>query len=166
MYKRQDNDVFAEKARRLRRYGEKGAINSCLDPLQAAFLRIKLKKLSDDNDRRVDMATYYNIMLHDCKEVILPVSEYKKIYNYHQFVVAVPIRDELQQWLKVSHIETMVHYRELPYRIFPTPKNRRASRMAYSLSNHVLSLPIANVTFDEINTISDAIKEFYANKDV
>ena len=161
-----NNYRFAEQARRLRRYGEKDAINSCLDPLQAAFLRIKLKNLYGENERRLDMATYYRIKLEDCKQVTLPVYEYNKIYNYHQFVITVPRRDELKEWLKKNNIETMVHYHDLPYRTFPTPNNNKNSKMAYYLSNRVLSLPIANVTSSEIDIISRSIKEFYADKDM
>ena len=99
--------------------------------------------------------------LEDCEQVKLPEYEYDKTYNYHQFVIMVPRRDELQKWLKACHIETMVHYRELPYELFHTRKNHEASHMAYFLSSRVLSLPIANVTMKEVKKISESIKEFY-----
>jgi dTDP-4-amino-4,6-dideoxygalactose transaminase len=156
------NDAaLAKEARLLRRYGKPGAINSCLDPLQAAFLRVRLQTLDEENQRRADMATLYRMNLEDCEQVTLPPYYYHKVYNYHQFVIRALGRDELQRWLKVNHIETMVHYRDLPETMFGYPS---ISVMAKYFSKRVLSLPIANVSMKDVVYISEKIKEFYDAK--
>lgn len=155
-----NNWGLAERCRQLRRYGEPGAINSCLDPLQAAFLRVKLKYLEAENDIRRGRASLYRYYLADCKSIELPIAERGKTYNYHQFVIKATRRDDLQEYLLSRGIETMVHYRELPASVFPTVTSYKPSK-AVELSNCILSLPIANVSSLEVEQVCDAIKEYY-----
>lgn len=112
-----NDDVLAEKIRALRNYGShkkyynkvKG-FNSRLDELQAAFLRIKLKKLDDWNEKRKIVAARYLRELADKPEIVLPFVPDCTEPVWHLFVVRTRKRDDFQRYLKARGIETLIHY--------------------------------------------------------
>ena len=108
--------VLAEKMRMLGNYGSKvkyhnevKGFNSRLDELQAAFLREKLKKLDEWNDRRKVLATDY---LHQLQggNLVLPFVPDWADPVWHLFVVRSRQRDDLQSHLQRHGIGTMIHY--------------------------------------------------------
>lgn len=111
-----NDPVLARQLRRLRQYGwearnwsiESG-VNSRLDEIQAAILRVKLKSLNQDNDRRMQIATRY---LNELSElpISLPEVRPKMHHVWHLFVVRVPDRDHLQSQMMKHGISTAVHY--------------------------------------------------------
>jgi dTDP-4-amino-4,6-dideoxygalactose transaminase len=118
-----DDDELARRVRRLRNYGsetkyafaEQG-VNSRLDPLQAAFLGVKLRALPAWNARRALIAERYLEELADLGEVTLPArppagSE----HAWHVFCLRHPERDALRRHLTEQGIETRVHYPAPPY---------------------------------------------------
>ncbi len=112
-----NNPEIAEKIRVLRNYGsrikyhnETIGFNSRLDPLQAAFLRIKLKYLDEWNPRRLDIANFYIQNLSDIPDMILPVINSQSISAWHLFVIRHPNRDALKLFLDNSGIGTLIHY--------------------------------------------------------
>jgi dTDP-4-amino-4,6-dideoxygalactose transaminase len=108
------------RLRRLRQYGweqtaisEEPGMNSRLDPLQAAILRVKLKHLDDHNKHRKLVAGIYQEMLTNCPEIQLPLVKDEHIEPvYHQFVVQVPApkRDLVRTRLSDLGIGTLIHY--------------------------------------------------------
>lgn len=153
-----DQDELAEKARGLRRYGMPGAVNSCLDSIQAAILRYRLRWLANGNLRRLVYARFYDEFLATCEYVTTPnISQ--NTPNNHQFVIMAESRDILQRWLATQGIETMIHYPVLPHELFGF-SDRKFSRTR-KINSKILSLPIANVTKDDVIYICDKIKEFY-----
>ena len=98
---------LAEKIRALRNYGShvkyenlyKG-VNSRLDEIQAAILRIKLKELDRENERRREIATYYLNHINNSK-IILPkiVNRDLSSHVWHLFVVRTKEREKLQSYL-------------------------------------------------------------------
>jgi dTDP-4-amino-4,6-dideoxygalactose transaminase len=111
------NDAtLAQTARQLREYGWKarisaipGGINSRLDELQAAILRVKLPHLAADNQRRRDIAARYQSALRNTGlSLPLPVAEATPVY--HQYVIQSPRRDALRQTLQQQDIATGIHY--------------------------------------------------------
>lgn len=163
-----NRDDLAQKARMLRRYGTPGAINSCLDPLQAEFLKIKLRYLESINDIRRRNASLYAKYLSENEHIILPCDrpDDHATYNYHQFVIQLSKRDYLKSYLHARRIQTMIHYKDIPGDMFnvydPHISTKEQSKQARRLSNSVLSLPIANVNDKEIEMVSIRINQYFS----
>lgn len=139
------NDAeLAERVRVLGDYATLGGINSRLDPLQAAFLRVKLPYLDSWNERRREIAFMYLDGLRDVPGLKLPADHPSAVW--HQFVVQTPQRDELRAYLAAHDVETMIHYPVPPHRAlglnFDLPQ-------ADLLAARVLSLPIGPHLTDE-----------------
>jgi len=106
----------AARVRELRQYGWKSryisdttGMNSRLDELQAAILRVKLPHLCTDNQRRRDLATLY--AMHAVNSAItLPPVRSGAEHVYHQYVVRSPQRDALMAALKTNGVPTAIHY--------------------------------------------------------
>lgn len=113
-------------------------VNSKMDELQAGFLRVKLKYLQQDNEKRKQLAQLYIDGLQDLDWLELPNLEDSVI---HQFVIKTKQRNELKQFLINKGIETMVHYENMP---------------------NVLSLPIApHLSEAEIEYVITTLKIFF-----
>ena len=147
-----DDDELAEKVRTLRNYGSKKkyynevkGYNSRLDELQAAFLRVKLKKLDEWNGRRRNMAALYLTELGGAANLTLPFVPEWAEPAWHLFVVRHPKRNALQQKLAAADIGTLIHY-PVPPHLSGAYSDGKWSRdsfpMAEELSDTVLSLPM------------------------
>jgi dTDP-4-amino-4,6-dideoxygalactose transaminase len=117
-----NDDTLAEKVRVLRNYGSKikshnetQGLNSRLDPLQAAFLRVKLKYLDTWNKRRQKIAQQYQEGLANCHALILPFVPDWAEPVWHLFVIRHPKREALENHLKQAGIGTMIHYPISPH---------------------------------------------------
>jgi dTDP-4-amino-4,6-dideoxygalactose transaminase len=130
---------MAARIRRLRQYGwddrrislEDGR-NSRLDELQAAVLRVKLRRLDGWNAARRERAAAY-IRLLPADRLILPREPEGTVPVYHQFVVRHPKRDRLRIFLEEHGIQTAIHY--------PVPIHRQP---AFAGSTGAESLPAAD----------------------
>jgi len=107
----------AENARALRHYGQITpnhhqliGMNSRLDELQAAILRVRLRHLKNWTDRRREIAKMYREGIHHPQVHVLPAPSESLSHVYHLFVVTSPQRDALQIHLRAHGIETLVHY--------------------------------------------------------
>ena len=115
-----NNKQIAEKARMLRAHGSKTkyehimhGLNSRLDELQAAILRIKLRYLDKWNEARRKNATYYNRKLSTLKKkgfIIRPKEQNNTKHVYHLYVLRVKKRAALMEFLKSHGIGTAFHY--------------------------------------------------------
>ena len=112
-----NDEQLVKKVKLLRNYGSsvkyhndvKG-YNSRLDPLQAAFLRVKLKHLDEWNRRRRQIASSYLESMVDVPGLILPyVPEWSQPI-WHQFVIRHSRRDAIQAALHQASIGTLIHY--------------------------------------------------------
>lgn len=146
-----DDDELATVVRALANYGslEKyrnvyQGLNSRLDEIQAAILRIKLKRLDEDNKHRQEIAQYY---LNNIKHPQIMLPKYYsnlKLPNknlehiWHLFVVRNNQRDKLQSYLLDNGIQTIIHY--------PIPPHQQ---QAYKEWNH-LSFPITEQIHKEV----------------
>ncbi|CAG0937497.1 UDP-2-acetamido-2-deoxy-ribo-hexuluronate aminotransferase [Thermoflexales bacterium] len=147
------NDAgLAEKVRMLRNYGsrvkyynEVKGYNSRLDPLQAAFLGVKLRHLEEWNARRQIIVQQYFAGLSRLPNLVVPyVPEWAKPV-WHLFVVRHPQRDALQQHLQAAEIGTLIHYPVPPhlsqaYQETSWPEG--SFPLAEQLAQSVLSLPM------------------------
>jgi len=111
------NDThLAKRVRLLRQYGwqqhyisQLPGGNSRLDELQAAVLRVKLHFLDQENARRREIAETYSKLLIGTK-LVLPVCQADVIHAFHQYVVRIPERDTLQNYLRERSIGALIHY--------------------------------------------------------
>jgi len=147
-----NDDELAEKVRVLRNYGSKKkyyndikGYNSRLDELQAAFLRVKLKKMDEWNGRRCAVAENYLQGLRGAADLILPFVPAWAEPAWHLFVVRHPKRNLLQQKLTGADIGTLIHYPVPPHLsgAYADAKWKRGDfPIAEELSDTVLSLPM------------------------
>jgi len=146
-----NDPALAEKVRLLRQYGWKEhyissikGINSRLDELQAAILRVKLNYLDQWNVRRRKLADLYFELLADT-ELILPLQPEDSKHVFHQFVVRHPQRDALRAFLKEQGIQTLIHY-PAPVHLQPAYANLGYSAGSFPntelISREILSLPL------------------------
>ena len=160
------NDVaLAERVAMLRNYGsrekyvnEMQGVNSRLDPLQAAVLRIKLQMLDDWTERRRAIAALYSEQLAHSKLVLPYVPEWADP-AWHLYVVRSPQRDELQARLKDEGIDTLIHYPIPPHRqrVYVDQEiTQPPLPVAEQLASEVLSLPMGpQLTIDQVQSVID-----------
>ena len=117
-----NNESLALKVKTLRNYGssvkyynEEIGYNNRLDELQAAFLRVKLNYLEEWTKKRKEIAKWYNELLCESKNLILPFTHEKADHVYHLYVVRTNKRDKLQKQLADKGIQTMIHYPVPPH---------------------------------------------------
>lgn len=111
-----NDDSLARKIKLLREYGwekryisSKEGWNSRLDEVQAAILRIKLKKLDSDNDRRRELADNYKKELSELP-LELPIVREGTTHVYHLFVIKTDQRNKLKEYLQKNGIQTTIQY--------------------------------------------------------
>ncbi len=170
-----DDDELAYIIKSIRNYGSEKkyihnykGLNSRLDELQAAFLRIKLPYLDSDNQVRRKIASYYSYNL-DPDKFILPklIDNSQPIidnetHSWHLYVIRHPERDRLQKYLYSKGIESIIHY--------PIPPHKQKAYQEFShlslpvtekISKEVLSLPISQVqTVEDTERIVRILNEF------
>ena len=165
-----DDENFAEKIKMLRNYGSKikyhneiEGVNSRLDEIQAALLRVKLSHLDELNEERKKIAARY---LNEIKNpsIILPKIREGSTHVWHQFVVRVKNRDDFQKYLEQNGIKTVIHY-PIPPHLADCYKNLNHRRgnfpVAEKFADEVLSLPMFNaMTAEEIGFVVDVINKF------
>jgi dTDP-4-amino-4,6-dideoxygalactose transaminase len=147
-----NDPALAEKIRLLRNYGSaqkyhnqvKG-FNSRLDPLQAAFLRVKLPHLPAWNARRAALADLYLRHLGEMPGILLPSVPEGMQHAWHLFVIRHPRRDALQQHLRQQGIQTLIHY-PIPPHLQPAYAEMGLRPGSFPISEQIhaqaLSLPM------------------------
>ncbi len=136
-------------------------VNSRLDEIQAAMLRVKLKNLDKETAARRNVARLYLEQIKN-SAIVLPKWEREEQHVFHLFVVRCKKRDEIQGYLTQHGIETLIHYPVPPHkqRAF-LAWNAKCLNIAESIHNEVLSLPISPMmTQDDIAKIADLINEY------
>ncbi len=135
-----------------------------MDNLQAAILRVKLKKLESWNKKRIMNAKIYTEFLKNLS-IITPKKATNNECNFHLYVIRVKKRTALVKYLESKGIKTGIHY--------PTPIHLQEAYedlgykagdfpIAEKLSNEILSLPMfPELTKAEIKFICDEIALFY-----
>jgi len=112
-----NNEELAERVRALREYGwqqrfisKMPGVNSRLDELQAAVLRVKLRHLDKDNQRRASIAEMYGQSLNGRDVISAPQTLPEATHVFHQYVIRTQARDSLQVFLRERGIATAIHY--------------------------------------------------------
>jgi len=160
---------LAERARQYRNYGSSAkyvhdiaGANSRLDELQAAFLRVRLRRLDDENARRREIAVRYIERLQGLEGLALPQAEPNCEHVYHLFVVRTMGRDMLAAGLAARDVGTMVHYPRPPHRqpVFAAAAPRLPLPVTEALAGEVLSLPVwSGMTEAQVDFVAAAVRE-------
>lgn len=167
-----DDAALADEVRRLRNYGssekyrhDEQGVNSRLDPIQAALLRVKLAHLPDWNRRRHALAVRYWNGLMGTPELRLPRIAPGSEPVWHLFVVRHPRRDELAEHLRSRGIETLIHYPEPPHLsgAYANAGIRTGGELPVTeaWARECLSLPIGpHMTAEQADQVIAAVKSF------
>lgn len=141
-----------------------------MNSVQAAIGRIQLKRLDSWNVRRSEIATEYDRMLEDLRQIITPPKgDEQRQPVYHLYVIQCKQRDKLRKWLSSRGIETGIHYPR-PIHLQPIYREMFGYKkgdfpISERLCSAVLSLPMhPQLTIDEIKFVSDSIHEFYGRR--
>jgi dTDP-4-amino-4,6-dideoxygalactose transaminase len=166
-----NNMELAERVRELRNYGskikycnERMGYNSRLDNLQAAYLRIKLRRLDQWNNRRRDVASIYSEELSSVSSIRLPVVMPWADPAWHLYVIRCHHREHLQKYLHMHGIQTLVHYPIPPHRQ-PAYLNSNVSKTHLPITDQwastSLSIPIGpHLSINQIMHVAEAICKF------
>lgn len=171
-----NDDTFAEKFRLLHEYGQREkyhheslGVNSRLDTLQAAILRVKLRHLDTWNARRKEIAHLYtNILQKSTYDIILPTVFKERESVYHLYVIRLKDRDSVLKHLHSQGIGALIHY--------PVPLHLQKAYdylghkkgdfpNTEKISNEILSLPIyPEMTEEMVHAVINALLSSYADK--
>lgn len=160
---------LAEKIRSLRQYGwdaERNSIQqsgvSRLDEIQAAILRVKLKKLDESNARRMQIAGIYKSLLEGCGVDLPTISTFSE-HVFHLYVVQMDARDEAVTSMNALQIYPGIHY-PIPVHMQPAYSTFDTSRSGglkstEILASRILSLPMyPELSESEIERIVEGVK--------
>lgn len=169
------NGKLAQRARRLCNYGEvvkyehaEKGFNARLDTLHAAILHVKLPHLDNWNQRRAQNAQRYRDKLARVPGVELQSVLPDCTHVYHLFMIQVPRRDALRQFLQDHGVQTGIHY--------PTPIHLQAAYADHGwkkgdfpvtegLASRIVSLPMfPELTNEQIDYVCDHVAEFMKNQ--
>lgn len=164
-----DDEALIDRVRVLSNYGSSKkyvhpfrGVNSRMDELQAAVLRLKLKRLDQDNEKRKQVALRYLQGIRPSSGLCLPAFDNPEVHVFHIFTVFCAQRDALQAFLKERGIQTLIHY--------PIPPHRQDSMTEFAacslpiterIHREELSLPISpEMSEEDIRCVIDAVNEF------
>jgi dTDP-4-amino-4,6-dideoxygalactose transaminase len=167
-----DDKQVAEKISLLRNYGQKTrythlvkGLNSRLDEMQAAILRVKLKHLDDWNEKRRKHAKLYARMLQET-DIVCPLEKDYAKHVYHLYVVRSKKRDRLQLFLEKRNVTTLIHY-PVPVHLQKAYQDLGLTRgtlpITEQAADEILSLPIyPELTEEQIERVTDSVRMFFS----
>ncbi len=143
-------------------------MNSRLDEIQAAILRIKLRHLEQWNETRRSLASEYNRRLAGLPGVVTPVEAADARHVYHLYVIRVQERDELLDYLKGHGVQAGIHYpipihlqeacADLEYKEGDFP-------VAEKVAKEIISLPIyPELSIEDLDYICQTVGDFFDDK--
>lgn len=147
----------------VRYYHDEIGVNSRLDEIQAAILRVKLNYINEWNKKRREHAAYYNELFKNAQDIETPKELDDTYCIYHQYTVKIPNRDEVHKLLQEKGIGAMIYY-PVPLHLQKVhthlglkegllPNTERNTKL-------VLSLPMfAEITKEEQQTVAKTLIE-------
>lgn len=147
---------------------EEVGINSRLDALQAAILRVRLRHIETWVEERREVARRYELLFAErglLEKVRIPTEDKGNRHSYHQYVVRAERRDELMQYLTEKGVTTRVYY---PLSLHLQPcfawleYSKGSMPVSEQLTDEVLALPIfPELLMEEQERVANAIADFY-----
>ena len=171
-----DDDKIADRissivnhGMKVRYYHDRIGVNSRLDTIQAAILRVKLPQLDSYCKARQDAAKYYSDAFSNVSEIDTPIIENYTTHVFHQYTLKIKNgkRDALKKWLEEHSVPVMIYY--------PVPLHEQKAFLDYKdtskeypvterLIDEVISLPMHTELDDEqLKYIVDSVLEFFNN---
>ena len=171
-----NNEKLAVKLRAIVNHGQSQkyyydfvGVNSRLDTLQAAILRVKLKYLKEFNIARIKAAEYYDKAFSPYPKIIVPHRVEYSSHIFHQYTLTLygSDREGLKNYLKENHIPSMVYY-PLPFHLqkaFLDMNYREGDfPVAEEMSKSVLSLPMhTELDEDKLAYITHHVIQYISN---
>jgi UDP-2-acetamido-2-deoxy-ribo-hexuluronate aminotransferase len=172
-----NDDEYARKLRSIANHGMKVrysysdiGVNSRLDTIQAAILRVKLKYLSGFNEARQRVADLYDAAFSDCQSIIIPERVPCSSHIFHQYTIRVKHgkRDKLKSWMESKKIPGMIYYpgplhMQEAYR--PLGYKENDFPVTSALCQEVLSLPMhPEMDQEQLDYIVTNILNFFDNQ--
>ena len=165
-----DNEEIANKIRKMRNYGSKvkyhneiEGVNSRLDEMQAALLRVKLSHMDIITNERYVLGKKYCEGIKNSK-IIIPKTLEGANHVYHQFVIRCDNRDGLHDYLEQNGIQTQIHYPIPPHlaECYSWQGHKVGSfPITEKYANTVLSLPLyTGMTKEEQDYVIEVINKF------
>lgn len=163
-----NNDELAQTLKALRNYGSHikyenlyQGVNSRLDEIQAAMMRVKLPYLKKETARRQEIARLYRAGINN-PLVTVPQVETESAHAWHLFVVRTEVREQLQQWLTGQGVQTLIHYPIPPHQQQAYPQFRDYQLpLTEQIHQQVISLPMDPTMSDEaVVKVIDAVNGF------
>lgn len=162
-----NDEELARTVRALANYGSESryhnifrGYNCRMDEMQAAMLRVKLRHVSEESERRRQIAlTYDNEIAHP--EIKKPAIIDGMEQVWHQYVIRTPRRLQFREYLSSHGVQTDIHYATPPH-LQPcySQLSHGPLPLTERLAEEVVSLPIASLTPDEAKEISEIINQF------
>lgn len=160
------NKEIQDKLAHMRQYGwDKDRVSqlpgvvSRLDEIQAAILRVKLKHLDQDNEKRRKIATFYGSFFNG-EDFTLPKVRDTATHAYHLYVIQSTTRDTLREWFSERGLECGIHYTHPVHNHPGYSKYVRISPKGLGITDKVvgkiLSLPIYPEL--DINELEDRLR--------
>ena len=161
-----DDEELAKTIKALGNYGSHKkyeniyqGINSRLDEIQAAMLRVKLRYLDKEIEKRKEIAKYYLENIKN-ENILLPTITTDSVW--HLFVIRTNKRDELQKYLLDNGVQTLIHY---PFPAHEQEAYREWNHLSFPITEQihgeVLSLPISGVQgLEETQKIVKVLNDF------
>lgn len=163
-----NDDELAQTLKALRNYGSHKkyenlyqGMNSRLDEIQAAMMRVKLPYLERETARRQEIARLYRAGINNSL-VTLPQVETESAHVWHLFVVRSEVREQLKQWLTEQGVQTLIHYPIPPHRQQAYPQFRDCQLpLTEQIHQQVISLPMDPTMSDEaVAKVINAVNGF------
>jgi dTDP-4-amino-4,6-dideoxygalactose transaminase len=166
-----NDDALAERAARLRNYGQSVryhhpeiGMNSRLDEIHAAMLKVRLKRLPEFTLRRQEIAQKYMQGIQHALVRKLAAPQEEAAHVYHLYVIACEQRDALQKHLESSGVQTHCHY-SVPVHHQESCKDIRRDPQGLDVSERhaktCLSLPCHPQMSDaDVTTVIEAVNKF------
>jgi dTDP-4-amino-4,6-dideoxygalactose transaminase len=172
-----NDDEYAKKLRSIANHGMKVrysysdiGVNSRLDTIQAAILRVKLKYLTLYNEARLKAADRYDEAFSGCQSIITPKRVSYSSHIFHQYTIRIKDgrRDDLKAYLESKRIPAMIYYPgplHLQEAYKPLGYNENEFPVTSALCREVLSLPIhPEIDQEQLDYIIQNILNFFDNR--
>ena len=161
-----NDEKLSDKLKMMRNYGQSKknyhdfvGVNSRLDEIHSAILRVKLGYLDEWNRKRRDLAGIYDELLKGT-DVIAPLEQDYAKHVYHLYVIRHKCRAKLQQYLLDRGVQSLVHY-PVPVHLQKAYATNDKLPLTENACKEILSLPISPwLKEEEIKEISKIIRNY------
>jgi dTDP-4-amino-4,6-dideoxygalactose transaminase len=162
-----DKNLYV-RIKALRNYGSEvkyhhdlKGFNSRLDELQASILNIKLKHIDTENEKRREIANYYQKNIIN-KVIVIPHTKNALSHVWHLFVIRTKNRNKFMDYMKKNGVQTLIHY-PIPIHKQKAYKELKTLSLPITekLSKEIVSIPIyPGLSKDNVRKITDLINRY------